>query len=88
MVDQGPVVSSRAGSQGPKLQGELLGAPRLLPQMEEALTTSSLDLKMVQCRISLSPHSVGPLQGFPGEARDKSGHPVTAQWSRVDGGQV
>ena len=41
MVDQGPVIPSRAGSQGLKLQGELLGAPRLLPQMVEALTRRS-----------------------------------------------
>ena len=37
MVNQAPVVPYRAGSQVPKLKGELLGAPRPLPQ-EEAFT--------------------------------------------------
>jgi hypothetical protein len=41
MVNQGPVVPSRAGSQGPKLQGKLLGSPRPLPQVEEVLTCRS-----------------------------------------------
>jgi hypothetical protein len=41
MVYQGPVAPSSAGNQGPKLQRKLLGAPRLLPQMVEALTRHS-----------------------------------------------
>lgn len=71
VVYQDPVVPSRASSQGPKLQGKLLGAPHLLPQMVEALTRRSAlgqmvqhRIKMVQHRISLSPHGVGPLQGI------------------------
>jgi hypothetical protein len=35
-------------------------------------------LKLVQRRISLSPHGVGSLEGFPGEARDEGGHPLMA----------
>lgn len=98
MVDHGPVVPSSAGSQVPKLQGELLGAPRLLPQMVEALThrstlgrmvedcpeTPGELLKLVQRRISLSPHGIGPLQGSSGEARDEGGHHLAVRWSRVD----
>jgi hypothetical protein len=37
-VDKGPVVASRSCGQGPKFQGELLGARRPLPQVEEMLT--------------------------------------------------
>lgn len=35
LIDKGPVVPSCSGGQGPKFQGELLGAPRPLPQVEE-----------------------------------------------------
>jgi hypothetical protein len=41
VVDKGPVVPSCSGGQGPKVQGELLGAPHPLPQGEETFTRRS-----------------------------------------------
>ena len=38
VVDPGPGVPSHSGGQGPKVQGELLGAPRPLPQVEQTFT--------------------------------------------------
>jgi hypothetical protein len=56
--------------------------------VEDCPETAGELLKMVQRHISLSPHSVGPLQGFPGEARVKGRHPLMVRWSWVDRGQI
>jgi hypothetical protein len=79
VVDEGPVVPTCSGGQGPKFQGEFLGAPLPLPQVEETSTRRSTFGRMVedgpeaagelpevvQRRISFSPHSVCTLQSSP-----------------------
>ena len=56
--------------------------------VEDSPETVGELLKLVQRRISLSPHGVGTLQSFSFEAPDEGGHPLMARRSRVDSGQV
>ena len=79
VIDQGPVVPSHAGGQGPGVQGEILRPPRPLPQVEQTFTHRSTlgrvvkvcpeaageFREVIQRRISFSPHGVGPLQSSP-----------------------
>ena len=79
VVDKGPVIPSRSCGQGPIFQGELLGTPRPLPQVEKTFTRRCAlgrvgedwpevagELHVViQRRISFFPHDVSPLQSSP-----------------------
>jgi hypothetical protein len=85
MVHQGPFALSCAGSQGPKLQGELLGAPRLLPQMVEALTRRSILGRVVVDTALERGTTLGswkPSRHTPGARRDGS-HLVLAGKGRT-----